>query len=414
MGLPTYMGGTGEKFFLQRDTKMFTRHNHGKRHSHGKRILSLVLVLIFCIGLFVACSSEDKPATNESPGNNNTPTEKSPAITPQKNEPETKPAMSVTGSISEQALVRTLPDITPVKEIRSGSDDKTLKLLIEKGFEGKDIRFAQRLTTGWGEDEIFIALTNENKLYMWGENSKGELGDGTGIDRSEPILVSEDARNIYECIYIESRTEMYEFYMLKNDDTLWHFGKGVFAVEKLLDNIANVIRLDHLITLSDSFVYQTIDGSLTNSAGTTVMDKVKTAANWNSGGQYSFTPYVLFSDGSLYTFDNANVFSGESYSEKFTAEETSAKLQMEHVSKFFTQNFYGKEVLFTILENGELWGISNNKNGQLGDGTKVPRNEFVKISDNVADVLPGGYGYCKTDGTEWVWTEDDPTPKLQQ
>jgi len=37
--------------------------------------------------------------------------------------------------------------------------------------------------------------------------------------------------------------------------------------------------------------------------------------------------------------------------------------------------------------------------------------DFVKISENVTDILHEGYGFHKSDGSIWTWTTDNPTPQ---
>jgi hypothetical protein len=71
-----------------------------------------------------------------------------------------------------------------------------------------------------------------------------------------------------------------------------------------------------------------------------------------------------------------------------------------------------------LTNTGALYGKGANSRGQLGDGTKIERDEWVKIADNVCtcgfNSDDGYYFYIKTDGAKWEWYENDPTPKLAQ
>jgi hypothetical protein len=74
------------------------------------------------------------------------------------------------------------------------------------------------------------------------------------------------------------------------------------------------------------------------------------------------------------------------------------------------QNRFNHNVLF-IKKDNSLWGYGENAFGELGDGTKVPReNEAVKIADDVTEVSPFGYAYIKTNGELWMWNENNPAP----
>ena len=65
--------------------------------------------------------------------------------------------------------------------------------------------------------------------------------------------------------------------------------------------------------------------------------------------------------------------------------------------------------VFFIKTNGSLWGVGQNANGELGDGTRVPRDEPVHIADNV--IYARAFAFLKQDGTFWTWNTNNPTPQ---
>ena len=58
-----------------------------------------------------------------------------------------------------------------------------------------------------------------------------------------------------------------------------------------------------------------------------------------------------------------------------------------------------------ICNNGGLWSWGYNWDGNVGDGTRIPRPYPVKILDNVVYAMVGNISHAavKKDGTLWVW-----------
>ena len=69
----------------------------------------------------------------------------------------------------------------------------------------------------------------------------------------------------------------------------------------------------------------------------------------------------------------------------------------------------GVHSLLFITKCGTLWGLGQNQDGELGDGTRVPRTDPVKIAENVTSA--GWHTFLTQDGTLWRWTRNDPTPQ---
>jgi hypothetical protein len=359
----------------------------------------------------------------------------------QDNAPAPVDSTSSDKSIAETLLDKTLPDVT----IEPWIDESILWITNEKrqylpeDEEGRQwlIRGSvqELLTaTNLSIDEVrsggilsatdtttltYYVITKTNDLYMWGENSKGELGDGTGIDRTEPILVSSDVSNLF-ARFIEpsgSTDHLAVIYMQKTDNSLWRFGNGVYEPEKLFDNIAIPYYTDSLMSRvsstrvleirSERFYFRTTDGQLLSETVGVVLDKVKyitrgvtrTELSTTSDNILEYSPehLVLFSDGSLYSFDEPS----KSAEHRFLIDKVAWVWML-------------RDHYFVILKNNELWGMGENSRGELGDRTMIPRTEFVKLADNVQSLDYNGYSYSKTDGTKWAWNSNDPTPKQVQ
>ena len=64
-----------------------------------------------------------------------------------------------------------------------------------------------------------FAITNDNKLYAWGKNEVGQLGDGTTEDKSTPTFIMDDV------LYIDSGRNQTTI-IIKTDNTLWVAGRS--------------------------------------------------------------------------------------------------------------------------------------------------------------------------------------------
>ena len=67
------------------------------------------------------------------------------------------------------------------------------------------------------EDSSFV-ITNDNKLYAWGNNASGQLGDGTTENKKTPEYIMDDV------LYVDSNWRGTTI-IIKTDNTLWIAGR---------------------------------------------------------------------------------------------------------------------------------------------------------------------------------------------
>jgi alpha-tubulin suppressor-like RCC1 family protein len=81
-----------------------------------------------------------------------------------------------------------------------------------------------------------LALDEDGKVYGWGGNFTGQIGDGTYTNRSRPVLVATGLIDI-------SAGETFS-YIIKSDKTLWATGQnaGLGSSGSIWMNLPNVIR----------------------------------------------------------------------------------------------------------------------------------------------------------------------------
>lgn len=214
-------------------------------------------------------------------------------------------------------------------------------------------------------------LTESGKLYTWGTNRNGEIGNGEcGRDlvQETPYLVLENVEKAYEYGNMFAITKDHKLYIWgSNTDTIG-CGNDVeptYSPYLALENVQEIY-------LSSNYVMAlTLDGKL---------------YNWG-----------------------LNAWIGQGNSQG-TQDDRLPCLILENVKKVIKAGAYG-----AILENGDFYtwmGVAGNINyGQTGH--ERPYNEPVKILENVVDAQMAEYrgcAYTKT-GELYIWgmfNWDDP------
>lgn len=81
-----------------------------------------------------------------------------------------------------------------------------------------------------------------------------------------------------------------------------------------------------------------------------------------------------------------------------------AQVSLKKATSAIKGVFVGHDRSYFLTDDGSLYGSGANEHGQLGDGTKIGKDEFVFIAQNVFKVSVGGYHtmIIKGDGSLWV------------
>jgi alpha-tubulin suppressor-like RCC1 family protein len=215
-----------------------------------------------------------------------------------------------------------------------------------------------------------LAINLDGKLWAWGANYNGELGDGTTVLRNTPTLINSSSWQEVSCKGSYSLG-------LKTDGTLWSWGYNGAG--------------------------QLGDGTgIENHTPT----QVGTASNWlhiASGGNHST---AIKSDGTLWTWGS------DEYGQLGDGGTNTAMLIPTQIGiETNWQKVYASAYnTFAIRQDGTLWGFGRNHVGQLGDGTVINKNAPVQIGTaaNWA-ALSVGTNFTvglKTDGTLWAWGDN--------
>ena len=195
-------------------------------------------------------------------------------------------------------------------------------------------------------------ITKDNSLYMWGDNSCGQIGDGTTESRSTPVKVLDNV----SCVSIDTCRSA----AVTTDGSLYMWGAHMLG------------------QLYDGTVVAT-----SSNKPVKIMDNVKSVdfSEWsywgNSRGAIITTDNTLYMWGCLEYHHDSRILPCRCATESNSLVEVlhnvdSVKLGCEHSAAITTDG-----CLY-------MWGV--NDCGQLGNGSKEDCLTPIKISDNIASV----------------------------
>lgn len=259
-----------------------------------------------------------------------------------------------------------------------------------------------------------------NRLWMWGFNNLGNLGDGTRTARSSPVQTIAGGTN-----WITSSSSVAG---IKSDGTLWLWGAG--AEGQIGDN-TRTHRSSPVQTVSGGTNWKDVssgfshtlalktDGTLWNwgyNAYGNLGDNTRThrsspiqtiagGTNWKAISAGYDHNAAIKTDGTLWTWGDAG---GSGRLGDGTRIKRSSPIQTIAGGTNWSIVACGAYHTAAIKTDGTLWLWGGNGYAALGDGTTAGKSSPIQTiagGTNWKDVSGGGYftAATKTDGTLWTW-----------
>ena len=218
-----------------------------------------------------------------------------------------------------------------------------------------------------------VAIKSDGTLWTWGDNSRGQLGDGSTNDKTIPTQIGKDTD------WVSVAAGSYHTVAIKSDGTLWTWGANAYG------QLGNGTR-------DDQTSPKKIDSETTwvsVAAGdyhTIAIDAQKTLWAWgdNHSGQLAQNP------------DNYNSKTSP------VRVDSSPKVMWLSVAA-------GGSHTVAIQKNNTLWAWGSNDFGQMGTGTSAPNAytyELTQIAGTTWEFVAAGHSHTmavKQDGTLWAW-----------
>lgn len=254
-----------------------------------------------------------------------------------------------------------------------------------------------------------------NTAESFGDNSSGELGDGTFTDNSTPVQVA--LTDIYTVT-----AKGFQTIFLKTDGTVrasgWNnFGQLGDGTNTDRSTPAQVTSLSNIIGIGAG-VYHTLfihEDSTVSTTGNNLTGQLGdgTTNNRNLPDTINGLDSVVAVTGgtyhSLFLKDNGKVWAvGGNFSGQLgdgTTNETHALIQIPSLNNVIEIASGESHSLF-LKSNGTVWACGNNSYGQLGDGTTDNQLTPVQVS-GLTDIIAVSAAYShslflKDDGTVYA------------
>ncbi len=214
-----------------------------------------------------------------------------------------------------------------------------------------------------------ISIGTNGSLWAWGENSSGQLGDGTTDSSTEPVQEA-TGTNDWSSVSAGGNHTV----SIKTDGSLWAWGANDSGqLGDTWDIVKEPVQVDNNY-------------------------------DWNSISAGDKHTVAIKTDGTLWAWGangSGQLGDGSEYNSYEPLQEYWETNDWSSVSA-------GGNHTVAIKTDGSLWAWGENSRGQLGDGTvtnsTIPVREYTKANDWSSVSAGGNHTVAtKTDGSLWTW-----------
>lgn len=237
-----------------------------------------------------------------------------------------------------------------------------------------------------------LAIKTDGTLWVWGDNSKGQLGDSTVVSKSSPIQIGTDTNWAYV-----NGAWGFNSFAVKTDGTLWSWGANTgtsggmlgdgTVVSKsspiqigALTNWSKIsVGLDHVIALkTDGTLWawgKNASGQLGNGLFAAKSSPIQIGAgtDWASLAATGYGSLAIKTDGSLWAWGS------NAAGELGLGDVSDRSVPTQVGTSAWTVVDSSLDQTMAIRSDGSLWAWGTNDQGQTGDGTTVAKSSPVQI-----------------------------------
>ena len=255
-----------------------------------------------------------------------------------------------------------------------------------------------------GEEHV-LALTKEGKVYAWGANTYGQLGQNNTNDSNYAKAVLKEGGSGYLDRIVDISAGSYGSIAINEFGWVYVWGNGTYGeignssitsnytpVKNTLNTgISASMGLGHATALGQNGTVYTWGGNTygelgigntTNSA--TVLKVAEEVTQVSASGYETILEKI---DGNLYgtglntsgQLADGTIVNKTSFTKMTLPSTVTTDNQVKYVKA-------GKEITSVMLEDGTVWTVGNNVNGTLGNGTNENSSAFVQAKTKEANL----------------------------
>jgi alpha-tubulin suppressor-like RCC1 family protein len=213
-----------------------------------------------------------------------------------------------------------------------------------------------------------LALKSDGTVWGWGANERGQLGDGSTVDRNTPVRVGESEE--FDDVVAIAMGSAHGL-ALKSDGTVWGWGYNEFG--------------------------QLGNGSTDNETAPVQVSGLTDMVAIACGTVHSM---ALKSDGTLYVWGNGGY---DQLGDGETGNQLTPKVILTGVTGIAAYHLGS----MALKSDGTVWSWGYNVDGELGQGTteNQPMPTMISGLSDVTAIAAGGYHglALKNNGTVMAW-----------
>lgn len=227
-----------------------------------------------------------------------------------------------------------------------------------------------------------IAARSDGTLWAWGQNTSGQLGDGTVTNRSSPVQIDSGLTSWTRIACSSNNTAI-----IRSNGTLWIWG--------------------------GNFRGQLGQGN-TTSASSPV--QVGTDTDWVDVSTSSETTFAIKTNGTLWGWGRNDVSFTTLFGQWSAATNVSSPIQIGSGSTGNWQRVYqGYMSVFAKKTDGTLWAWGRNLVGQLGRGNRDSLSSPLQVGSATDWLTISTYSYSvlarrqsgSTGASLWAWGDNN-------
>ena len=272
---------------------------------------------------------------------------------------------------------------------------------------------------------ISAAITTNGDLYCWGDNSYGQVGNGTTEDQTIPVKVLENVISVSLNDRFSAATTTNGDLYCWGDNSYGQVGNGTTEDQttpvKVLENVKSVLFNDGIFSQSSAAITTNGDlyrwgcnncGKIGNGTTENQITPIKILENVKSVSLNDTNGAAIKTNGDLYCW-GSNAY-GQVGNREITNQTIPIKV-LSNVRFIFLSDVCNGCTSAAIKTNGDLYCWGSNKYGQVGNGTVTePQISPAKVLENVVFVFLNSYdsqGYTSaaitTNGDLYCWGRND-------